>query len=235
MSFPAFSSIHVAPHVLCPHSLTLACTLPCPHAVHHPCTVPCPCAVPHPYCISPSCFHVVIPSCQEVKSSHIQLQSPSDSIIQSSLHSLTVFQHACPQISDGFVRQGVIGFYFSLSESFWDWTDWDSQYFKLGGGVLECTGSVQETGVNPTFRTAYVHPEKQHKAWFGLFQLQGVRSYFRNISGVIEMSKQLFSMESSRGSLFGATGRHEGTWQRRLCMLHAQKSIKPNLGLNYAA
>ena len=68
-----------------------------------------------------------------------------------------------------------------------------SQQGGLGGAwlcdhhiVLECTGSVQETGVDPTFRTAYVHPEKWHKAWFGLFQLQGVRSYFKNVSGVVE-------------------------------------------------
>jgi len=40
-------------------------------------------------------------------------------------------------------------------------------------GVLECTGSVQGTGVEPTFRTAYMHPEKWNKAWFGSFQLQG--------------------------------------------------------------
>src|SRR5882724_4292765 len=52
--------------------------------------------------------------------------------------------------------------------------------------VLECTSSVQRTGVDPTFRTAYMHPEKWHKAWFGLFQLQGVRSYFKNVSGVVE-------------------------------------------------
>ena len=46
--------------------------------------------------------------------------------------------------------------------------------------------AVQGTGVDATFRTAYMHPEKQHKAWFGLFQLQGVRSYFSNVSGVVE-------------------------------------------------
>src|SRR5882724_7078817 len=45
-------------------------------------------------------------------------------------------QHAHPQIYIGFVRWGVIGISFSLSESFWDWTDWASQYYKLGGGVL---------------------------------------------------------------------------------------------------
>ena len=64
-------------------------------------------------------------------------------------------------------------FSFYSSESFWDWTDWDSQYFNLGGGLLECTSSVQGTGVDLTFRTAYMHPEKQNKAWFGSFQLQG--------------------------------------------------------------
>jgi len=35
-------------------------------------------------------------------------------------------------------------FSFFLPESFWDWTDWDSQYFKLGGGVLHsnCSGWI---------------------------------------------------------------------------------------------
>src|SRR5882724_6154902 len=39
---------------------------------------------------------------------------------------------------------GCYQFLFSLSESFWDWTDWDSQYFKLGGGVLHsnCSGWI---------------------------------------------------------------------------------------------
>ena len=63
-------------------------------------------------------------------------------------------------------------FFLYFSESFWDCTDWDSQYFKLGG-ALGCTGSVQGTGVDPTFRTAYIHPEMRNKAWFGSFQLQG--------------------------------------------------------------
>ena len=45
--------------------------------------------------------------------------------------------------------------------------------------VLECTGSVQGTGVDPTFRTAYMHPEKWNKAWFGLFQLQGGQELFQ--------------------------------------------------------
>jgi len=100
MSFPVFLSIHATPHLLCP------CPLPPAHALPCPCAVPCLCMV-----------HVVTPSHQEVKSSHIQLQSPSDSIsvIITQTHS---FSHACPQISDGFVRQGVIGFYFSSSESF---------------------------------------------------------------------------------------------------------------------
>src|SRR5882724_8456605 len=101
MSFPAFLSIHSTPHLLCP------CPFPQAHALPCPCAIPCLCMV-----------HVVTPSHQEVKSSHIQLQSPSNSIIQLSLCSLMVFQHACPQISAGFVSQGVISFSFSLSESF---------------------------------------------------------------------------------------------------------------------
>jgi len=52
--------------------------------------------------------------------------------------------------------------------------------------VLECTGSVQETGMDPTFRTAYMHPEKRYKAWFGLFHFKEVRSYFMKVSGVFE-------------------------------------------------
>jgi len=39
--------------------------------------------------------------------------------------------------------------------------------------VLECTSSVQGTGMDPKFRTLYMHPEKRIKAWFGSFQLQG--------------------------------------------------------------
>jgi len=30
----------------------------------------------------------------------------------------------------------------------------------------------RETGVDTTFRTGYMHPEKRNKAWFGSFQLQ---------------------------------------------------------------
>src|SRR5882724_7911718 len=72
-----------------PH-LLCPCPFPPAHALPCPCAIPCLCMV-----------HVVTPSHQELSS-----------------HSLTVFQHACPQISDGIVRQGVIGFSFSSSESF---------------------------------------------------------------------------------------------------------------------
>src|SRR5882672_9270655 len=47
--------------------------------------------------------------------------------------------------SDEVCEVGCYWFFFlSSSESFWDWTDWDSQYFKLGGGVLHssCSGWI---------------------------------------------------------------------------------------------
>jgi len=42
----------------------------------------------------------------------------------------------------------------------------------------------RKNGVDPTFRTAYMHPEKWHKAWFGSFSFK--ESYFRKVSGVVE-------------------------------------------------
>jgi len=53
--------------------------------------------------------------------------------------------------------------------------------------VLECTCSVQETGVDPTFRTAIVHPESGIRLGLVRFSFKELGRYFRNVSGVVEM------------------------------------------------
>jgi len=45
---------------------------------------------------------------------------------------------------------------------------------------------VQGTGVDPTFRTAYMHPEKRYEAWLVCFSFKEVRGYFRKVSRVVE-------------------------------------------------
>jgi len=123
---PCVLICHTAPHLLCPCPLQ-----PMPFLVHVLSHVICG---PSSCCISPSCFHVIIPSCQEVKSSHIQLQS-HPLYIQSSLCSLRIFQHACPQISmDLWGRCYQFSFFLCQSHFGFDWLD--SQHFKFGGGVL---------------------------------------------------------------------------------------------------
>jgi len=40
--------------------------------------------------------------------------------------------------------------------------------------------------VDPTFRTAYMHPEKRKRLGLVCFSFKEVRSYFRKVSGVVE-------------------------------------------------
>jgi len=71
---------------------------------------------------------------------------------------------------------------------------------------------VQGTGVDPTFRTAYMHPEKRYEAWFGLFQLKEVRGYFRKVSRFVrrvdvegvawEVIGNTISLSSRRSHIF---------------------------------
>jgi len=86
-----------------------------------------------------------------------------------------------------FVRWGVIKISFSILQSnFGIGLTGTVSILSWEEVLLECTGSVQGTGVDPTFKTAYMHPEMRHKAlvWF-VFSFKRFRSYFGRSQGLL--------------------------------------------------
>jgi len=130
--------------------------------------------------------HLTCPMHVKLSLSH-PTQSPSVSIFSHPSSFQQLFSHA--HLKSGWICEwGAISFSFSsLQSHFGNWTDWDSQYFKLGGEVYGViAGSVQKLVWSQHSGLHHMHPEKRIRACVWFVELQGGRSLFRKVSGVVE-------------------------------------------------